>query len=104
MGGTGAFVGARGTVNGTSGLAIRTTSQAEDPSMRRINGGGRGTYVIQLIPMFRPEILVGVNGPVVFHNDDYKPVTADRPARPGESCCTSNRSKNARCSRLPNGS
>jgi uncharacterized protein (TIGR03437 family) len=82
MGGTGAFVGARGTINGTAGLAIRTTSQAEDPSMRRVNGGGRGTYVIQLLPMFRPEVLIGVNGAAVFHSD-YSPVTSSNPARAG---------------------
>jgi uncharacterized protein (TIGR03437 family) len=85
VGGTGPFVGAKGTMIATANPAVRTTSQAEDPSMRRSNGGGRGAYVIQLIPMFRPEVLVGPNGPVVFHGDDWSPITAERPARPGES-------------------
>ena len=84
VGGSGAFVGAKGTMQATVNLAIRTTSQAEDPSMRRINGGGRGTYVIQLFPMFRPEVLIGANGPVVFHSD-HRLVTAASPARAGET-------------------
>jgi uncharacterized protein (TIGR03437 family) len=66
-----------------AGIAIRTTSQAEDPSMRRVNGGGRGTYLIQLFPMFRPEVVIGATGPVIIHSD-YTLVTSDKPARPGE--------------------
>ncbi len=84
VGGTGAFAGARGTMYAAGPVTIRTTSQAEDPSRRRINGGGRATYVIQLIPMFRPEVLVGANGPVVFHSD-HSLVTAASPARAGET-------------------
>jgi hypothetical protein len=82
VGGTGAFLGAKGdlTREGTP----RRASQAEDPSMRRINGGGRGRALIRLFPMFRPEILVGATGPVVFHSD-YSPVTAASPARAGET-------------------
>jgi uncharacterized protein (TIGR03437 family) len=53
--------------------------------MRRINGGGRQRYLIQFFPMFRPEVLIGPSGPVVFHGDDWSPITADRPARPGET-------------------
>ena len=52
--------------------------------MRRINGGGRHIVLIQLIPMFRPEVLIGANGPVVFHND-HNLVTAASPARAGET-------------------
>jgi uncharacterized protein (TIGR03437 family) len=33
--------------------------------------------------MFRPEVLVGANGPVIVHSD-YSAITSDRPARPGE--------------------
>jgi len=84
VGGTGAFVGAKGTMTSAAGRTTRTTSQAEDPSMRRINGGGRHIVLIQLIPMFRPEVLIGANGPVVFHND-HNLVTAASPARAGET-------------------
>jgi uncharacterized protein (TIGR03437 family) len=52
--------------------------------MRRANGGGRQRYVIQLIPAFRPEVVVAANGPAVFHSD-YNPVSAARPARAGET-------------------
>ena len=83
VGGAGAFAGAKGTMYATGAITIRTTSQAEDPSMRRINGGGRGTYVIQLYPMFRPEVLIGASGPVIIH-DDYSQVTSAKPARSGE--------------------
>jgi uncharacterized protein (TIGR03437 family) len=84
VGGTGAFVGAKGTIAATANLAIRTTSQAEDPSLRRIHGGGRGVYVIQLFPMFRPEVLMGADGPIVFHSD-FSLVTPASPARGGET-------------------
>jgi uncharacterized protein (TIGR03437 family) len=84
LGGTGAFVGARGTMITTVIPTGRTTSQTEDPSTRRSNGGGRGTWVIQLIPLFRPEILIGPSGPAVFHGD-YSPVTPASPARAGET-------------------
>ena len=84
VGGTGAFVGAKGTMATAPGITIRTTSQAEDPSMRRVNGGGRGTYVIQLIPMFRPEVVIGANGPAVFHSD-FSAVNSANPARAGET-------------------
>jgi len=81
-GGTGAFLGAKGTIN-TVEPGGRVTSQVEDPSMRRVNGGGRQRYVIQLFPMFRPEVLIGPNGPVIIHSD-YTAITSDKPARPGE--------------------
>jgi uncharacterized protein (TIGR03437 family) len=34
--------------------------------------------------MFRPEIVIGTNGPVVSHSD-FNPVTASSPARAGET-------------------
>lgn len=84
VGGTGAFVGAQGTISpGAAGRPLRTTSQAEDPSVRRINGGGSGGTMIQLIPMLRPEVLIGANGPIIIHSD-YTTVTPDKPARAGE--------------------
>jgi uncharacterized protein (TIGR03437 family) len=84
IGGTGAFLGARGTGTILDANPVqRVTSQAEDPSMRRINGGGRFRSVFQIYPMFRPEVLVGPNGPVIIHSD-YSAITSDRPARRGE--------------------
>lgn len=62
----------------------RNTSQAEDPAMRRIHGGGRQRHVFQIFPMFRPEVVISPAGPVVFHAD-YTAVAEDRAARAGET-------------------
>jgi uncharacterized protein (TIGR03437 family) len=77
-GGTGAFLGVRGQGGqGATTVAGRSTSVAEDPAYRRINGGGSRTYIFHLLPMERPEI---VN---VWHSD-FTPVTAAKPARADE--------------------
>ena len=83
VGGTGAFVGARGTMN-SARSALRATSQAEDPSMRRINGGGTGRFLFQIFPLARPEVVVTADGLSVFHAD-FSLVTAERFAKPGET-------------------
>ena len=83
VGGTGPFMGARGTANSVATSQIRNTSQAEDPSIRRINGGGTGRFLFQVVPLFRPEIVVTPSGPSVFHAD-FNAVSADNPAKPGE--------------------
>lgn len=85
-GGTGAFLGARGqmaTSLTTPPLPPRAASVTEDPSMRRLNGGGKVRFLVQLIPMIRPEIVVDRNGPAIFHAD-FSPVSARWPARAGE--------------------
>jgi uncharacterized protein (TIGR03437 family) len=86
-GGTGAFLGARGQ----SGQAVipqtiaqRVASVTEDPGNRRRNGGGRVRFVLQVIPMFRPEVEQTVVGPTVTHSNGVL-VTASRPAKPGET-------------------
>ena len=56
----------------------------EDPANRRTNGGSKMRGVIHLIPMTRPEVLTLSAGPAIFHAGDFSPVTADKPARPGE--------------------
>jgi len=85
LGGTGAFLGARGQV--VVGQVIRSernASMAEDPAYRRINGGGKLIYIVHLIPMTWPEVLAVPTGPAIFHADDFSPVTAEKPARAGE--------------------
>jgi len=84
-GGTGAFFGVRGgSVSGTpAAVPARNTSYREDPSLRRVHGGGRTSFIVQLLPAYRPEVLIGADGPVVFH-EDYSPVTSSKPARAGE--------------------
>lgn len=85
MGGTGAFLGGRGSLHfppGTPGS--RNTSMQEDPGMRRTHGGTRGHIIVYLIPMFRPEIVSTAGGQAMFHSD-FSPVSSTRPARAGET-------------------
>jgi uncharacterized protein (TIGR03437 family) len=65
-------------------MATRVASVTEDPANRRTHGGGKFTILVQLIPMSRPEIITTATGPAIVHSNDFSPVTAARPARPGE--------------------
>jgi len=62
VGGTGAFLGARGSVNSTE-VVPRSTSQAEDPSLRRSNGGGHAHFVFQIPPMTVPSAAAAASKP-----------------------------------------
>ena len=86
IGGTGAFLGARGQAgNSRTVLNSRQASVAEDPANRRANGGGGMVrFVVCLIPMTRPEIVVTASGPAVAHASDSSLITATNPAKPGE--------------------
>lgn len=88
VGGTGAFLGARGYQGGTRGnqnvATARFASTSEAPANRRIHGGGRASHTLYLMPMSRPEIVTAGNGPAVVHASDYSLVTAAKPAKPGE--------------------
>jgi hypothetical protein len=84
IGGTGAFLGASGYAGVVRSAGIRSSSALEDPANRRINGGGTRRLVVHLIPMTWPEVLAVPTGPAIFHASDSLPVTADKPARPGE--------------------
>jgi hypothetical protein len=83
VGGTGAFLGARGQVGGTGG-AGRAASMAEDPANRRTNGGLPNRIIIHLIPMSVPQITITPSGPAVAHSSDFTLVSASKPALPGE--------------------
>jgi uncharacterized protein (TIGR03437 family) len=87
VGGTGAFLGARGELVQRAQVLEsnppRAASMAEDPANRRKNGGGRIQYFLHLIPMSRPEVATTSTGPAVFHAD-FSPVTAAKPAHAGE--------------------
>ena len=83
VGGTGPFIGARGALNNVQG-SPRITSQAEDPSLRRTNAGGQARFLLQIIPMFRPQIGATSSGPAIAHSSDFSPVTASKPAAAGE--------------------
>ena len=84
LGGTGAFLGARGQAGvGAGTVSGREASMAEDAAYRRINGGGKRRYVLQVIPMSTPQIVVTGGAPAVYHAD-FSPVTAAQPAKAGE--------------------
>jgi len=87
LGGTGAFLGARGqsgqNVNPQT-VGVRVASVMEDPANRRRNGGGKVRWILHLIPMERPEIMLLPSGPAVTHSRDFSLVTIDKPAAQGE--------------------
>ena len=82
-GGTGAFLGARGQVEGT-GTNGRAASFAEDPANRRLNGGNPSRYILHIIPMLVPQIVITANGPAITHSSDFSLVNASNPAAAGE--------------------
>lgn len=87
VGGTGAFLGARGQQGQerTPQTANpRVASAAEDPARRRINGGGRVRFILDVIPMSAPQVVNTPGGPAVTHSSDFSLVTAARPAGLGE--------------------
>ena len=83
VGGTGAFLGARGTVGGTGG-AGRGASMAEDPKNRRVNGGLTNSFLLHVIPMEAPRVVETADGPAIVHSSDSALVTPARAAAPGE--------------------
>ena len=85
VGGTGAFLGARGMVgNGGTTVAFRAASITEDPANRRINGGGKIRWILTIIPMSAPSIATTAAGPAVVHSNDFSLVTTSKPAAAGE--------------------
>lgn len=85
FGGTGAFLGARGQVNqGPTTVPDRIASMNEDPSKRRINGGGKVRIVLTVIPMEVPQVVVSAGFPHVLHSRDSSDVTLRSPAEAGE--------------------
>ena len=85
VGGTGAFLGARGQAQEAGGnIPGRIASMVEDPAYRRVNRGGTRRFVLHLVPMNAPRIVTGPRGPAVVHSRDFASVTAGNPAAPGE--------------------
>jgi uncharacterized protein (TIGR03437 family) len=86
VGGTGAFLGARGQLGQAVTVETvpdRVASMTEDPANRRKHGGGRARFVLHVIPLAQPEILITSSGPAIFHSD-FSLVNAAQPARAGE--------------------
>jgi uncharacterized protein (TIGR03437 family) len=84
VGGSGAFLGIRGQAGLTGGTGARNASITEDPAYRRLNGGGKMSWFIQIVPTVWPEVLTVLTGPAIFHGADSSPVTLEKPARAGE--------------------
>ncbi len=86
VGGSGAYLGARGTFGQAvtpQSVATRQASMVEDPANRRRNGGGKTRFVLQVIPTVRPEVVITSGAPSAWHAD-LSPVTAAKPAAAGE--------------------
>lgn len=83
VGGTGAFLGARGQA-ATIMNSHRATSTFENPINRRTFPSGLWKMVVQLVPGTTPEVMLNSAGPVIVHSSDYSAVTAAKPAHAGE--------------------
>jgi uncharacterized protein (TIGR03437 family) len=86
VGGTGAYLGVRGSYGQSvtaQTVPVRMASVAEDPSNRRANGGGRTRFVLQVIPMAWPAVAMTTGMPTIAHANN-EIVTASNPAAPGE--------------------
>jgi hypothetical protein len=83
VGGTGAFLGARGLVTGT-GASSRAASMSEDPANRRVNGGASYSLNIHVIPMSPPQTVMTASGPAIVHSSDFTLVSPSKPAAAGE--------------------
>ena len=84
IGGTGAFLGLRGQAGVIDLGSPRPASVVEDPANRRIIGGASRSYVLNVIPMFVPQIVTTATGPAVAHSSDFALVSATKPATAGE--------------------
>jgi uncharacterized protein (TIGR03437 family) len=84
MGGLGAFLNVTGESVTTTLVPSRFASMSEDPSMRRINGGGKLHATFYIYPAVRPAIQMIADEPAVYHTDSSL-VTPVYPASPGET-------------------
>jgi hypothetical protein len=83
-GGTGAFFGIRGQAGLTEFGSPRQATVAEAPANRRILGGAKRSYLLQIIPFTTPEAAITAAGPAVVHAADSTLVSTARPAQAGE--------------------
>jgi len=83
-GGTGAFFGVRGQGGLIDLGSPRQATVVEAPANRRVLGGAKRSYLLQIIPMNTPEVAMTPSGPAVMHMDSNF-VSAARPAKAGET-------------------
>jgi hypothetical protein len=88
VGGTGAFLGARGQMKGWGGTPFAKAngaSMAEDPINRLVyHAAATWRFTLHIIPMSRPEVVMTSNGPAVTHSRDFTLVSLLKPATAGE--------------------
>jgi uncharacterized protein (TIGR03437 family) len=82
-GGTGAFFGIRGQAGLVDLGSPRQATVFEAPANRRVLGGAKRRYLLQIIPMTTPEVAMTSSGPAIVHADSTF-VSAARPAKAGE--------------------
>jgi uncharacterized protein (TIGR03437 family) len=81
IGGTGAFLGVRGQAGQAAQIRVaRPASVQEDPSRRRVNGGGRIRFALTFYPMVYPAVLSANGTPAIAHANDFQIVSTARPA------------------------
>ena len=82
-GGTGAFFGIRGQAGLVDIGSPRQATVIEAPANRRILGGAKRSYLLQIVPMTTPEVAMSSSGPAVVHADSTL-VSSTHPAKAGE--------------------
>jgi len=83
-GGTGAFFGIRGQAGLVDLGSPRQATVVEAPANRRILGGAKRSYLLQVIPITTPEVAMTSSGPAVVHADSTL-VSTVAPAKAGEA-------------------
>ena len=84
-GGTGAFFGIRGQAGIIDMGSPRQATVEEAPADRRMLGGAKRSYHLQIIPLATPEVAMTQAGPAVVHASDFTLVSAAHPAKAGET-------------------
>jgi uncharacterized protein (TIGR03437 family) len=83
-GGSGIFMGIRGTQTTVQAVqAPRRTSMTEDPSLRRVLGGGTLIHTFHVAASYAPAFLGTDVAPTIYHMD-FSPVSPVSPAKAGE--------------------
>ena len=83
-GGSGVFLGIHGTQTRVQVVvAPRRTSMTEDPSLRRVLGGGTLIHTFHIAASYPPAFAGTDSSPEVYHAD-FSPVTTANPAQVGE--------------------
>jgi uncharacterized protein (TIGR03437 family) len=83
-GGSGIFMGIRGTQTTVQAVqAPRRASMTEDPSLRRVLGGGKLIHTFHIAASYAPAFLGTDASPTIYHMD-FSPVGPESPAKAGE--------------------